>query len=118
MYFLIPANLAQTFLIRGHNYAIDDTDLAIQAHLYSIEASLLVRRRRVGRRKFNVLRFRNEIARWQRMDKVGGKDSFKCRRIMLVCQPLVLQRDERGSILFWITALCFQRRTEIGRAHV
>jgi hypothetical protein len=35
---------------------------------------------------------------------------------MLICQPLILQGDERGAILFGRTVLCLQRRTGCARA--
>ena len=104
------------FLICCYDNAVDNADIAIHAHSHLIEVLLQVRWRRMRGRKGNVLRFRNEVARWKRMDKVRGKNAFKYRRVMLICQPLILQRDQRGAILFGSTALCLQRRTGCARA--
>jgi hypothetical protein len=107
IYLLIPASpvedspwRARTFLTCCYDNAVDNADIAIHADSHLIEVLLKVRWRRMRGRKGNVLRFRNKVARWKRMDKVGGKNAFKYRRVMLICQPLILQRDERGAILF------------------
>ena len=94
------------FLICCYDNAVDNADIAIHTHSHLIEVLLQVRWRRMRGRKGNVLRFGNEVARWKRMDKVRGKNAFQYRCVMLICQPLIFQRDERGAVLFWIMTLC------------
>src|SRR5438105_2637190 len=98
----------------GNDDPIGESDAAIEPNLQPLEAYLGGCRTRVGNHPGNVLGFGEKYAAWDRMNEVGGQDSFE-RGAVASLEPLLLQGRDGRPVLSRIVRILNRTRCANGR---